>query len=139
VLYKTVHGPPFSSSTSIVFTFEGGSKMSKRSDQIIETAQSRALKALRLERGVSIRKLAEQVGLSPMRVQQLESGRGNIQAAYIDQFCEVLSVTDKEWEEFLESLVDEKVELRRQCRELVELVQEEQLGILYELIRKFVG
>lgn len=111
--------------------------MSKRSDQIIETAQSRALKALRLERGVSIRKLAEQVGLSPMRVQQLESGRGNIQASYIDQFCEVLSVTDKEWEEFLTSLVDEKVELRRQCRELVELVQEEQLRILYELIRKF--
>ena len=62
--------------------------MSKRNDEIIETRESRLLKDLRIECGLSLSKLADEIGYSKARVYQMESGREQISEKYIELFLE---------------------------------------------------
>ena len=76
--------------------------MSKRNLEIFETNESRALRRLRIEHGLSIRKLAERLELSPTRVTQMEVGREDIQDLYIDKFLAVLDMTKQGRLDYLE-------------------------------------
>ena len=76
--------------------------MSKRNLEIIETTESPALRRLRIEHGISIRKLAERMELSPTRVTQMEVGRKDIKDLYVNKFLADIVLTMKEWQGCLE-------------------------------------
>jgi len=86
--------------------------MSKRNLEIIETNESRALRRLRIEHGLSIRKLAERMELSPTRVTQMEVGREDIKDPYINKFLAALDMTRQGWLDYLEK-EDPNIKLRK--------------------------
>tara|TARA_Y100000768_G_scaffold387507_1_gene379074 strand:- start:7314 stop:7679 length:366 start_codon:yes stop_codon:yes gene_type:complete len=70
--------------------------MSKRNLKIIETEESKLLKEMRKEAGLSVRKLAELMGISHTRVYQMESGREDISYEYLNKFNQVLQLDSKD-------------------------------------------
>jgi transcriptional regulator with XRE-family HTH domain len=72
--------------------------MGKKKEVVHETRESKALKAFRLGKDLSLRKLADLMGLSKSRVAQLESGRGKINEGYIQKFLSVLHIGHEAWE-----------------------------------------
>ena len=75
--------------------------MSKRNDEIIESRESRLLKDLRIECGLSLSKLADEIGYSKARVYQMESGREQISEKYIELFLEGIKMPRASWLERL--------------------------------------
>ena len=51
--------------------------MSKRTDQVIISPEGRVLKRLREKHGLSMRAVAEKLGLSDSYISQIENGRAN--------------------------------------------------------------
>lgn len=71
--------------------------MSRRNKIIKVSSESAALKEMREKKGHSLRKLADLMDLSFMRVHQMESGRENVNEEYVRKF---LKATDHSWEEW---------------------------------------
>lgn len=71
--------------------------MSRRTNIIKTTSESKALKSLRLMKGLSVRKTADLLGVSHTLVSHLEIGRANIQKAYIEKFLVALDLSWEDW------------------------------------------
>jgi transcriptional regulator with XRE-family HTH domain len=71
--------------------------MSKRNHLIIETKESNALKALRINTGFSLRMLSDKMNLSKTRVHQIETGRDQIEPKYIENFLLALDLSWDDW------------------------------------------
>lgn len=72
--------------------------MSKRNKLIIETPECLALKALRMKAGLSLRKLADLMDISFVRVHQWESGRDEVTKEYIAKFLKATGQYQIDWE-----------------------------------------
>lgn len=57
--------------------------MSKRNREVVMSLEAQALKELRINSDLSLRKLAEKMNYSFTRVHQMETGRDNISDEYI--------------------------------------------------------
>lgn len=110
--------------------------MSKRNKIIIETTESEALKALRLESGLSLRKLAEVMNYSFARVHQMETGREDISSEYIQKFLEGIDISWSDWKNYLGER-DEYYEIRLSCHELLDKVNGEKLDLVLGLLGNF--
>lgn len=71
--------------------------MSRRNKFIKVTPESLALKELRMQANVSLRKLADELNISFARAHQMESGRENVSEAYIEKFLKTLGLSDEDW------------------------------------------
>lgn len=102
----------------------------------IETKESKALKAMREFRGVSVRKLSEKLQMSHSAVHQLESGRANIQDEYIQKFLAALGFTRSDLNLFL-SEKHEFDELKQKCLCLVHEMEPAHFKKIYQLLQDF--
>jgi len=109
--------------------------MSHRNKLIIESAESKALKALRLKGGLGIRKLAERMNYSHTRVHQMESGRDDISKEYIFKFLEALDLSWQDWIFQLEKR-DKNYDLRDRCLDLLNRLEPSKLMKAYEFIAR---
>jgi transcriptional regulator with XRE-family HTH domain len=101
--------------------------MAKRKEVIKETMESKALKAFRVGRDLSLRKLADSMGLSKSRVAQLESGKGKVTEEYIQKFLSVMEISNEAWGEHNVD-IDEVTRLKDLCFEIVSEFDEKQLN-----------
>lgn len=71
--------------------------MGRRTKIIKVTKESEALKKLRTMTGLSVRKVADRLGVSHTLVSHLELGRANIQEVYIEKFLVALDLSWEDW------------------------------------------
>jgi transcriptional regulator with XRE-family HTH domain len=93
--------------------------MSKRNKIIIRTPESEALITLRKKSELSIRKLADLMGISPSKVHQMESGRGNIGEDYIANFLRATNYCWPDWNEKIGGN-DSSQPLREECHGIID-------------------
>lgn len=110
--------------------------MSKRNQIIKETKESKALKALRIKADLGIRKLAQRMNYSHTRIHQFESGRENINEAYIQIFLEAAGYSLYEWNIEV-GAGSTAYSLRDQCHDLLDSIDIEKLELVYGLLKNF--
>src|SRR5690606_3548177 len=71
--------------------------MGKRTKIINVTKESKALKQIRMMKGLSVRKVADLLNVSHTLVSHLELGRANINESYIDKFLDALELSREDW------------------------------------------
>lgn len=110
--------------------------MSKRNKKIIVTKEARALKKLRVESGLSLRKLADMMELSFTRVHQMESGREDISEEYLDSFLNMIGITKSTWDkEFGKSNLNN--DILDECLSIIKKMDKRNLEVILSLLRKF--
>lgn len=82
--------------------------MSKRNKLIIKTPECLALKALRMKAGLSLRKLADLMDISFVRVHQWESGRDEVTNEYVKKFLVATGQNQRDWESELKRCRESK-------------------------------
>ncbi len=114
--------------------------MSNRTKIVIKTKEADALKKLREMRGLSVRKLADMMGISHTLVNHLEVGRANISEQHINKLLEATNFDHKEWQILLKSGVNGKKQQRSQIREecifLISQLPENKLQQIYQILKK---
>lgn len=108
--------------------------MSKRNKIIKETTESKALKRLRENYGLSLRRLADSMNISFTRVHQMESGRENVNESYIEIFLSAIGSNHSEWN-FEISKDDKFYELRLQCYEAINNLENNKLELVHSIIK----
>ncbi len=109
--------------------------MSRRNKLVIESLESKALKALRKNSGLTLRELAEKMGISRSRVSQMELGRDEISKEYIEKFLEALNLSLRDWE-VLFYKEDNCLELRNECKEMIDNLSVDDLVLINKLLLK---
>lgn len=109
--------------------------MSKRNKIVLESADSKALKKLREQSDLSIRKVADRMGISKSRVSQMESGRDDIPKEYIVKFLEALELSWQDWVYQVEK-GDKSYGIRDRCHELLDKLEPSKLEKAHELITR---
>ena len=110
--------------------------MSERNKTILPSKNSKALRDLRISSGVSIRKLAERLDLSPTRVNQMELGRDNIHDEYIEKFLAALDISRLEWDTVVSSEKIPFLELQKSCIALIRNLNQYQLESVQKYLQK---
>lgn len=110
--------------------------MSKRNKIIKLSVESIALKDLRENAGLSLRKLADLMDLSFVRIHQMESGREDIPEEYVRKF---LKATDYSWEQWLKRTRRKKPSdaIRVKCHQALDSIDPSKLKMIYELLKSF--
>jgi transcriptional regulator with XRE-family HTH domain len=125
---------PLLSSSPYEFSLNlGGNYMSKRNKIIKVSTESAALKELRENEGLSLRKLAELMDLSFMRVHQMESGRENISEEYVRKFLKATGYSWEDWNKKTASINPHDA-LRIKCHEALDSIEPSKLQLMYGLL-----
>jgi len=117
-------------------SFTRGELMSSRNKIVAMTKESEALKKLRINSGKSLRKLADLMNLSFVRVHQMESGRDNVTDDYIEKFLGALKLNWDDWDNQF-SGKDELHTLRRKCHDRLDEIEPSKLELIYGLLAQF--
>lgn len=107
--------------------------MPKRSRYIRITEESKALKKLRMNLGLSQRELGRLLEVPQTRVAHIENGRAYIRRPYIELFLSRLDISWEAWDKLI-GKSDSDEELRVECKKLIEKVSDEKLKVLHELL-----
>ncbi len=110
--------------------------MSKRNQKIKLTKEAKALKRMRVESNLSLRKLGDRMNLSFTRIHQMESGREDISQEYIDLFLEAIGKNRCVWKKYLGS-PPPVLSLREKCQRVLENVEDDKLEIIYGILSSF--
>jgi plasmid maintenance system antidote protein VapI len=110
--------------------------MSKRNLEIIETWESKLLKRLRVDYGISIRKLADLMELSPTRVMQFEVGRETVTTAYISKFLNVLGISSDTWTGEMTAM-DPLFQKKESCKKLIDELDKSKLDVVFNFLKSF--
>ena len=78
--------------------------MNKRSQQKLITKEATVFKFMRLSRGISQSKAAQECGISVAAIGHYENGRMEISEDREEQFLEIYRYTSKEYKEYLQSI-----------------------------------
>jgi len=110
--------------------------MAKRSRFVRVTEESKALKSLRLNSGLSQRELAKLMVVTQTKIAHAENGRAYIRRPYVELFISRLKLSWEDWDELVgKSKCDE--ELREECRRLIGKASDEKLRVLHGLLLAF--
>lgn len=107
--------------------------MSKRNIITKVNTESIALKEMRQNASLSLRKVADLMGLSFSRVHQMESGKENVTEEYVRRF---LKATENTWEEWIKRTQRSKPSdaLRAKCHEALDSIEPSKLKMIYGLL-----
>lgn len=107
--------------------------MSRRNKIIKVSLESVVLKEIREGANLSLRKLADMMNLSFMRVHQMESGRENVNEEYVRKF---LKATGHSWEDWNKRTAKKKPQdaLRIKCHEALDTIEPSKLHLIYGLL-----
>ncbi|MBF0301320.1 MAG: helix-turn-helix transcriptional regulator [Oligoflexia bacterium] len=105
----------------------------RRSEIKIETKESRALKRMRLVRGLSLVKAARVSRIEYSMLNHAENGRLNITEDYIERFLTGFNFTREEWELFVDSKVT-VFDKRDECIKILGNLSKEKVEIVYALL-----
>ena len=114
--------------------------MSKRSRIIKVSKESNALKRLRILKGLSVRKAADALNISPTLVSHIELGRANISKTYIENFLNTLGFSREDWEmslggeKKLKTIVKDK--LPQDLIKKISGLSEENLNLVQSIINR---
>jgi len=109
--------------------------MSKRHETVLKTTESKSLLVLRIKSDLSVRDLADKMGISKTRVSQMESGLGNISEEYISKFLKALNLNWFDWDHATGKDSDPE-RLRDRCHDYISEALPSQLRRFYEMVMK---
>ena len=110
--------------------------MTKRSRYIRETQESKSLKKLRIQSGLSQRELAKTLEVPQTKVAHTENGRAYIRKPYVELFLRSLNISWEEWDSLV-GKSDTDNELREECKKLLDKVCDDKLRVLHSLLINF--
>ena len=110
--------------------------MSSRNRIVLMTDEAQALKSLRVRSDKSLRKIAELMNLSFVRVHQMESGRENITKEYVEKFLSALELNWEDWENQF-SIKANVRDLRQRCHERLDEIEPSKFELIYNLLAQF--
>lgn len=117
--------------------------MSKRSGTVVRTREADALRKMREIKGLSVRKVADLLGVSHTLVNHLELGRANIQQDYLKKFLRDLKISHEEWELFVggngRKLQAEKAKMIEECVSRIKKLSPEKLRIAMSMLQNLMG
>ncbi|MFP5491417.1 MAG: helix-turn-helix domain-containing protein [Bacteriovoracia bacterium] len=106
----------------------------RRADYVLETSETKALRAMREYRGISVRELGDLLKKSHTSIHSLENGKANVEASYVDAFLAALNFTRRDWETFKKA--GEKIdELRHDCLRLLYEAHPERISAIHTFIK----
>ncbi len=113
--------------------------MGRRTKIISVTKESKALKKLRTMKGLSVRKVADLLGVSHTLVSHLELGRANISKEYIGKFLKALHFSPEDWRIVLgggkKSDFLAKDKMAEDCFSKLQELPEDKLRLLQSILR----
>ncbi|HLE12337.1 MAG TPA: helix-turn-helix transcriptional regulator [Bacteriovoracaceae bacterium] len=107
-----------------------------RIQKIIVTPESKILKELRNQKGLSQRQLAKRMNISQTKVNHTESGRSNVTQNYITKFLAAIDSDRKVWAKML-GLGDMENDLRIQCKAFIDQMDIKRVRVLFDFISRF--
>lgn len=112
--------------------------MGKRTKKVFETPESKALKGLRIKREISLKKLADKMGVSKSLVHQVECGRADISDEYLKKILYALDYSYSDFE-FLAGKRRKENDsgFREKCLAIIEDLEESKMESLFILLSKF--
>lgn len=110
--------------------------MPKRSRIKRESLESKALRKLRIDSGLSQRDIAEKLGVTQTKVAHSEVGRAYIRKDYVELFLKGLCLSWEEWDELVGSRQSDG-ELREECKKLLDRISDDKLRLLHGLLVNF--
>ena len=108
----------------------------KRSRIKDETRESKALKKMRVSRGLSQRESAEKIGVPSTMVNHTENGRAYIKKEYIKKFLEGLDYSWGEWVDFVEEK-SVQINLKDSCKSIIDGLEDSRVRVIYNLLVNF--
>lgn len=116
--------------------------MSKRSGTVVRTREADALRKMREIKGLSVRKVADLLGVSHTLVNHLELGRANIQQDYLQKFLRDLKFSKEEWESLLgggnRKMQIEKVKIMEECIAKIKKFSPEKLRMARSMLQNLM-
>ncbi len=116
--------------------------MSKRSGTVVRTREADALRKMREIKGLSVRKVADLLGVSHTLVNHLELGRANIQQDYLQKFLKDLKFSHEEWEMFVgggnRKMQVEKAKMMEECIFKIRKLSPEKLKLAKSFLQNLV-
>ena len=106
----------------------------KRHLYVQHNEESVALKKARMLRDLSVRDVGDLMGISHVRIHQMESGRGNITEEFVEQFLRAVDLSFDDWRVLLEDKSDQTDLLRQLCVERLDRLDQWQLKEAYKFI-----
>lgn len=117
--------------------------MSKRSGTIVRTREADALRKMREIKCLSVRKVADLLGVSHTLVNHLELGRANIQPDYLQKFLRDLNFSHEEWELFVgkrsKNTQLEKAKMMEECISRIKKLSPEKLQMAKSMLENLMG
>jgi len=112
--------------------------MGKRTKIINVTRESKALKQMRMMKGLSVRKVADLLNVSHTLVSHLELGRANISEAYLDNFLGALDLTWDDWKIAIgggkKAQAQSKTKITEDCLKKLKGLPEDKLMLLNSIL-----
>lgn len=109
----------------------------KRSNQKIITTHSKILRHMRVEKGLSMRQAASEIGLSDSMVNHVENGRVDISEKIISKFLSAYGRSRKDYDLFLSGKMDIPIDYREACSSIIKNMDEPKLKAIYGLLSNF--
>ena len=109
--------------------------MSKRSQQKRITKGSRALRFLREQAGISLRKAAAKSGVGDAVIAHLEQGRIGIHQRHLDRLLPIYGVPAQTYQMFASGSVALPQNLRFECLEIVHEMTMDQLRTAFTVLQ----
>lgn len=110
--------------------------MNNRSNNILLSKESLALKDLRIKSGFSLLKTSNLMNLSFVLIHNMESGRDDVTSSYVDIFLDSLDLSREDWQHQLK-INDEAYSLRKGCLEILNELNLFQLKKVDKFLKKF--
>lgn len=109
----------------------------KRTKLKIETQESRALKRMRMARGLSLKKAARKMKIHDTVINHYENGRANVTEGYIKKFLNGMDYTQEDWIDFLQGKTT-IFDLREECVVLIKKLDGDKLKAIHTMLANFV-
>ena len=109
--------------------------MSKRNKIILETRESRDLKKLRIDKGLSLSQVAKLLNVSKTRVHQMESGRENVTKEYVDQFLKAVSYSKDVWNKKSKQKIN-NMSKYDECHVLIDQINEDKIDFVLQFLKE---
>ena len=94
---------------------------------------SKVMKKIRIDKDISLRKMAFDYGRTPQYISAIENGKANIPADYFAKCCEILNLTQEEKIEVFNAILELQKDY---LSDIIDIEQKQLLQKIYELFAK---
>ncbi|MGE4107780.1 MAG: helix-turn-helix domain-containing protein [Bacteriovoracia bacterium] len=110
----------------------------KRTSQANPTLEGKILRFFRKSKSISMRQAGSLIGLSDTFINHIEHGRLDLTECRISKIIEAYGFTLEEFQQYREGKPIPVVDLKEECRSLLEKIDETKLRAVHGVLTSFV-